>query len=48
MTRCADAPTAASTISTSSISASLSDSDPSRVPASDWTTKTSAPRTDSS
>ncbi len=48
MTRCAEPPTAASTISSSSISASLGVSPAAALAQVGWTMNTSAPRTDSS
>jgi hypothetical protein len=48
MTRCADAPTAASIIRTSSISASLALMPVTGLPHNGWTMNTSAPRIDSS
>jgi hypothetical protein len=47
MTRCADAPTAASIITISSISASLAVRWSSGLPQVGWTMKTSEPRIDS-
>jgi hypothetical protein len=48
MTRCADAPTAASIMRMSSISASFALIPVTGLPQSGWTMKTSAPRIDSS
>jgi hypothetical protein len=48
ITRWADPPTAASTIISSSISASLAVSPSTELPQVGWTMNTSAPRTDSS